>query len=101
MCEFLKVSGGGEGRKIFCKFCSINPTLLKCIREHSKEEYFVNKGVAKAADPGRKCDVHDNLISHLQAVDYARISREMSVVAMIRQKALFDEAANEKEYDVL
>ena len=43
----------------FCKFCGINPYLLKTLREHDREEYFVNKGVPKTADPGRKCDVHD------------------------------------------
>ena len=84
----------------FCKFCSINPHLLKTLREHDREEYFVNKGVPKIADPGRKCDVHDKHVSHLQAVDYEKIGREKSVVAMIREKALFDQAAKDKDYDV-
>ena len=53
----------------FWKFCRINPHLLKTLREHDREEYFVNKGVPKIADPGRNCDLHDKHVSHLQAVD--------------------------------
>ena len=40
--------------KYFCKFCSVNPTLLRCLRENIKEEFFTNKGMSKTADPGRK-----------------------------------------------
>ena len=73
---------------------------MKTLREHDREEYFVNKGVPKTADPGRKCDVHDKHVNHLQAVDYEKIGREKSVVAMIREKALFDQASKDKDYDV-
>ena len=76
----------------FCKFCRIKPTLLMCLREHDREEYFVNKGVLKTSDPGRKCDVHDRSISYLQALDYERTGREKSVIGMIREKALYDQA---------
>ena len=67
-----------------------------CLREHDREEYFVNKGVPKTFDPGRKCDVHDRSISHLQALDYERTGREKSVIAMIREKALSDKPLRRK-----
>ena len=65
----------------FCKFCSIYPHLSKTLREHDREEYFVNKGVPKNADPDK-------------------LGREKSVVAMIREKALNDQAAKDKDFDV-
>ena len=88
--------------KYTCKFCSVNPTLLRCQRENNRDDFFTNKGVSKTADPGRKAESHAKLLSHNQSVDFDKVSNRQrrSVIDMIKDKALIELAEKEKDDDV-
>ena len=56
---------------VYCQVCTVNPTILRTLRVSNKEEYFINRGVSKHLDPGRKADVHLKQLSHSQSVEFA------------------------------
>ncbi|KAF4663879.1 hypothetical protein FOL47_005516, partial [Perkinsus chesapeaki] len=58
-----------QGRSCYyCKICSNDVVLLKCLSDSGTQEYFTNLGVDKTQDPGRKAEVHQERASHKAAI---------------------------------
>ena len=86
----------------FCKVCTKNPTLLRALRRSNKEEYFVNKGVPKGHDPGRKADVHFKQLSHDQSVDYEKLisGEKSSLIDRMTEQAIAEKSKKESDTNV-
>ena len=59
----------------YCKVWKINPAIIRSLCSKEKEEFFINKGVPKNSDPGRKADVHLKHPSHHLSIEYDKLAR--------------------------
>lgn len=86
----------------YCEVCTVNPTLLRVLRASNKEEYFVNKGVPKNSDPGRKADAHMKQLSHSQSFDFAKVisGEKKTLLDSMTQQAITEKAKKEADTNV-
>ena len=78
----------------YCEVCTINPTLLLTLRASNKEDYFINKGVSKHFDPGRKADAHLKQLSHSQSIEFAKVmsGEKKALVDSMTEQAIAEKA---------
>ena len=86
----------------FCKVCTKNPTFLRVLRINNKEEYFVNKGVPKGHDTGRKADVHCKQLNHDQSLDYEKLisGEKRSLIGKMTEQAIVEKSKKESDTNV-
>ena len=84
----------------YCEVCTINPTLLRTLRASNKEEYFINKGVSKHFDPGRKADAHLKQLSHSQSIEFAKVmsGEKKTLVDSMTEQAIAEKAKKEADF---
>ena len=71
--------------------------ILRTLRASNTEEYFINKGVSKHLDPGRKADALLKQLSHSQSVEFAKVisGEKKTLVDSMTEQAIAAKAKKE------